>query len=145
MGDHGRGFLADLESRPVTLQGADELRPLGLLLGQGRWQLEVVALAADARPTAARLRALWKQRSAGRPNPLLVVALEGDAAYVCGPVGDDPDPDRAYGLMGEGSVPLAYPSLRERLRGRATARSLPGFSCPNEWRQRIGIEPTYRA
>ena len=66
------------------------MRPRGLLLGNGPNALEVVVMEAPGRPSVADLRALWKTRLGGRATPVLVVALYGDRAALCGPAGDQP-------------------------------------------------------
>ncbi len=73
-------FLADHELRPVTLEGAEGLRPRGLVLGQGRQPLEVVIVEAARQPGRAGLQKAWKRRHGGRAVPLLLVALHGGRA-----------------------------------------------------------------
>lgn len=72
----------------LTLPAGLQMR--GLYLGQGSLALEVLAIDASVEPKAATLRHIWKERLASRAVPLVVVALYGDTASVCGPSGEDP-------------------------------------------------------
>src|SRR5262245_58173567 len=83
-------FLGDLENRPLALKPRDGLVPSNLFLGLGRWPLELLVFDARTKPTTAQLRGLWKERAAGRPTPILVVAIQDSRAHICGPTGDDP-------------------------------------------------------
>lgn len=88
--NQSRSFLPSHDRRELTLPDARGLQPHGLILGAGPNALEVAVTEAARRPTAADLRAVWARRLAGRASPLLLVALYGDRAVVCGPVGDPP-------------------------------------------------------
>ncbi len=84
-------FLDDLDAVPVDLGLDGGQAPSKLFLGGGKaWQLEGVHVPAADRPTAGRLREVWKKRSKGRPSPLIVAATVGDRAHLCGPSGDEP-------------------------------------------------------
>ncbi len=85
-------FLGDLDARPLSLgRSAEDLKPLALhIAASGSWPTEVAVVEAAKRPTAARLREVWRDRSKGRASPLIVVALQGDLAHLCGPAGDEP-------------------------------------------------------
>ncbi|MBC7286462.1 MAG: hypothetical protein H5T86_00155 [Armatimonadetes bacterium] len=85
-----RDFLADFEARQVPLESKD-VELIGLYLGQGRGALEVVVVSAQHRPDRAGLREIWKERVGGRATPVLLVALYGDHAALCGPTGDKPE------------------------------------------------------
>ena len=65
------------------------LHPVGLFIGGGDLGLEVAVFDAEARPTTARLQEAWRSRRGGRPIPLLVVALHGERAWLCGPSGEN--------------------------------------------------------
>jgi hypothetical protein len=64
------------------------LRPIGLFIGEGDLGLEVALYEADERPTAARLHEAWRARRGSRPVPLLVAAIAGGRAWLCGPSGE---------------------------------------------------------
>jgi hypothetical protein len=83
-------FLAERTSRPITLPKQDGLVPKALFLGQGQNALEVAVIEALAMPSAGALQAVWKARRDGRASPLLVVALNGVEAALCGPTGEAP-------------------------------------------------------
>ncbi len=50
----------------------------------------IIPQAAAAKPTAVALQAAWRARRGGRASPLLLVALNGDEAALCGPAGEYP-------------------------------------------------------
>ena len=83
-------FLENHEIRPVTLQDAPALTPLGLILGNGSNALEVIVGTSVEKPTVSSVRAAWKARVAGRATPVLLVVLYGAHGAVCGPTGDQP-------------------------------------------------------
>ena len=83
-------FLEDLEFRPARLTVPTGLTPRKLHLGAGNPALEVLILDAAAAPRVPALREAWKTRHGGRAAPLIVVALHGDGAWVCGPAGEEP-------------------------------------------------------
>ena len=83
-------FLAERTSRPLALPRQAGLEPRALYLGQGQNAFEVVLVEATTRPTAGALQAAWKARRGGRASPVLLVALNGSEAALCGPAGEDP-------------------------------------------------------
>ena len=83
-------FLADIELRPFRLADEAGLAPVGLAIGQGRGGLEVVVTQAAHRPTQQVMRSAWNARHGGRAVPLLLVAIHGDRAAICGPGGEEP-------------------------------------------------------
>ncbi len=83
-------FLDGYEQRALTLPDAHGIQPVGLVLGQGPNALEVAITRSPVKPTSAALRSVWRARLGGRATPLLLVALYGDKAAICGPVGDQP-------------------------------------------------------
>ena len=83
-------FLADTELRPLAIEDLRGLEPVGLALGQGGGALEVAVTRASHRPAQASMRAVWNARHGGRAVPLLLVALYGDRAALCGPSGEEP-------------------------------------------------------
>lgn len=83
-------FLENHEIRPLTLQDAPGLTPVGLILGNGSNALEVVVTTSHLKPSVPAVRAAWKARVAGRATPVLLVVLYGDHGAVCGPTGDQP-------------------------------------------------------
>ena len=83
-------------------------------IGRGDRALEVAYGTAEARPNAATIRGVWKQRHGRAAAPLLVVvaypAARTRRAAVCGPAGEDPqvvDLDHAHAER------LAASALRE--------------------------------
>ncbi len=83
-------FLEDLESRPARVTVPAGLTLRRLHLGAGNPALEVLVLDSATTPRAPTLREAWKTRHGGRAAPLMVVALHGDGAWVCGPAGEEP-------------------------------------------------------
>lgn len=81
-------FLSGVTLRPVKLSGGP-FRPIGLALGTGPSALEVLVVSHDGEPALPALRSAWKARRDGRATPVLLVALYGDKAALCGPAGDD--------------------------------------------------------
>ena len=82
-------FLSGLTQRPVRLAAGSPFRPIGLVLGSGASALEVLIASHEGEPPLPALRAIWKERKAGRAAPLLLVVLYGDKAALCGPAGED--------------------------------------------------------
>jgi len=83
-------FLDDhvpVRARPTLPPG---LKVRGLYLGQGSLGLEILTLDSDTEPRSGAIRQVWKDRLGGRAAPLLVIALRGDTAIICGPAGEDP-------------------------------------------------------
>ena len=87
---HAMNFLENHEIRPLTLQDAPGLTPVGLILGRGSNALEVVVTTSPEKPTIPAVRAAWKARVAGRATPVLLVVLYGNRGAICGPTGDQP-------------------------------------------------------
>src|SRR5262245_40454946 len=61
----------------------------GLYVGQGRLALEVLVLDARGGTREGVVRQVWKEGPRLRAAPLLVVALCGETALVCGPAGEN--------------------------------------------------------
>ena len=80
-------FLGGLAPRKLN-ETALGLVPHGLFLGRGDLALEVALYSAAARPTARTMQDAWRARQDGRAVPLLVVALHGGRAWLCGPTGE---------------------------------------------------------
>ncbi|TAH35593.1 MAG: hypothetical protein EYC70_13125 [Planctomycetota bacterium] len=76
--------------RGVALTSASGLASPALAIGQGKSPLEILVCSSSLPPNAATLRSAWKARNGGRAAPLLLVALHGERASICGPAGDDP-------------------------------------------------------
>jgi hypothetical protein len=83
-------FLSGIQLRPLATGGIPGCETLGLALGQGQSPLEVVVLRSAAQPPVIAMRTAWKDRHGGRPAPVLLVAVYGNRAAVCGPSGDNP-------------------------------------------------------
>jgi len=83
-------FLEQVELRPLTLEDNRGLEAIGLALGQGSGAFEVVVVQGSQRPAQATMRSIWKVRHGGRVASVLLVALYGDRAAICGPAGDEP-------------------------------------------------------
>jgi hypothetical protein len=83
-------FLDDINPRRIQLRDRPNLRPTGLYLGQGNLALEIVTLSGTGEPSPPALKDAWRERLAGRAVPLLLVAIHGDRATLCGPAGEDP-------------------------------------------------------
>ncbi len=66
------------------------LSPDGVAIGRGSNALEVAVTRTSRRPPTMQLRRAWVDRLGGRPNPLLLIAIYGDHAALCGPGGDPP-------------------------------------------------------
>ena len=130
----GESFLTDLSARPLA-SAHGSFRPQALFLGNGNAALEVVVVISGGTPRNPDLRAAWEARKANRPAPVLLVALHGSAAWLCGPAGEDPpihpniDRGQAERLCREG---LAQPDRHAALRFLAQAlpsleTALPGL------------------
>jgi hypothetical protein len=85
-----KSFLGERTPRPLTLPHRSELTPRALFIGQGQNALEVAIVDAPEEPSGGTLQAAWKARRGGRASPVLLVALYGEHAALCGPAGDDP-------------------------------------------------------
>ena len=83
-------FLSGIQLRPLATGGIPGCETLGLALGQGQSPLEVVVLRSASQPPVTAMRTAWKDRHGGRPAPVLLVAVYGNRAAVCGPSGDNP-------------------------------------------------------
>lgn len=84
-------FLEDLDLRKLSLPLNLAYEPVGLALGQGNPPLEVAIASSSQKPNAGSLREAWRSRNQGRAAPLLFVALYGDKAAICGPIGPEPE------------------------------------------------------
>lgn len=88
-----RGVAAPTFLTDLTVRKAEAAAPFSggrLYLGAGASALEVLVVDAKVAPTSTDLRTLWKARRANRAAPVLVVALHGDLASICGPSGEQP-------------------------------------------------------
>jgi hypothetical protein len=83
-------FLSERTPRPLALPRQVGLEPKALYIGNGQNAFEVVVVAAAGQPSGGILQAAWKARRGGRASPVLLVALHGGKAALCGPAGDDP-------------------------------------------------------
>ena len=83
-------FWPTWNSRPLTLADAGPLEPIGLTIGPGSGGLEVAVVRCERKPAQDTLRNAWKNRQGGRATPVLLVALHGDQAALCGPAGEIP-------------------------------------------------------
>jgi hypothetical protein len=83
-------FLADLDSRPLTLANVTGVSPEALFVGQGQQGLEVVVVTSRVKTSDGTLQSVWDARRAGRATPVLLVALYGENSAVCGPSGEKP-------------------------------------------------------
>jgi hypothetical protein len=86
--------------RPLTLPRQVGLDPKALYIGNGQNAIEVIAVDATGQPSGGALQAAWKARRGGRASPVLLIALYGDHAALCGPAGDDPPRPRKTGIAG---------------------------------------------
>ena len=86
----GSSFLADIELRPFELESITDLEPVGLAIGPGSGGLEVIVTRTAHKPTQEILRKAWKARQGRRAVPVLLAALYGNHAALCGPSGDQP-------------------------------------------------------
>jgi hypothetical protein len=82
-------FLSERTPRPLSLQQSG-LEPLALHLGHGQNAFEVVVVSAKTKLTAGALQSAWKARRGGRASPVLLVALHGGEAALCGQAGENP-------------------------------------------------------
>ncbi len=112
-------FLNGLMLRKVALPAP--FNSCDLALGQGSSPLEVLVSSTSSPPNAAVLRSAWKARNAGRAAPLLLVALHGDRASLCGPAGDDPP---AYLDLDRGQVERICREALEQPDRHAALRAL---------------------
>lgn len=83
------GFLSERGARPWTdydRQGHD----YEFYTGEGPSSLEIVVVDHGVRPTKEFLQGTYSERRDGRVNPVLVVALYGNQAGLCGPSGEEP-------------------------------------------------------
>lgn len=85
-----RSFLDSFDYRPWEPSRRRSAIIRGYILGGGNPALQVLVGDWPEPPGADDLRSLWKERTQGRPFPLLVVGLHGDIAAICGPIGEDP-------------------------------------------------------
>ncbi len=81
-------FLSSRSGRPWNYdQDGDDFE---YYQGSGSSALEVVVVDHGERPTKDFLQKTYADRRGGRVNPILVVALYGDHAGLCGPSGEEP-------------------------------------------------------
>ncbi len=83
-------FLAGIDLRPFTLKGVTGLTPAGLAIGPGSGGLEIIVARTTRKPTQETMRKAWQARQDRRAVPVLLVALYGDCAALCGPGGEQP-------------------------------------------------------
>jgi len=83
-------FLTNIQLRPLASGGIPGCKTLGFALGQGQAPLEVVVMECATQPAVTAMRTAWKDRHGGRPAPVLLVAIYGNRAAICGPSGDNP-------------------------------------------------------
>ena len=83
-------FLTDIQLRPLASGGMPGSKTLGFALGQGQAPLEVVVWEPATQPAVTAMRTAWKDRHAGRAAPVLLIAIYGNRAAICGPSGDSP-------------------------------------------------------
>ena len=88
--DIAKPFLSERTPRPLTLPRQTGLEPKALYIGNGQNAFEVAVVDLTGRPAGGPLQAAWKERRGGRASPVLLVALYGDHAALCGPAGDNP-------------------------------------------------------
>ncbi len=83
-------FLSDEDPRPLTLQGTSGISAHSLFVGPGRQGLEVALVTTTVKPTDGTLQSVWEARRSHRATPVLLVALYGERAAICGPSGQRP-------------------------------------------------------
>lgn len=83
-------FLADLDSRPLTLPSVRAITPDSLFVGEGQQGLEVAVVTARSKPADGALQSAWEARRARRATPVLLVALYGQFAAGFYPDDDTP-------------------------------------------------------
>lgn len=112
-------FLSDIELRPFSLEGIDDLEPVGLAIGPGSGGIEVIVMKAARKPTQETLRKAWKARQGRRAVPVLLATLYRDRAALCGASGDEPpvyydlDPTQAEAIC---TAALQEPNRHAALR-----------------------------
>jgi len=81
-------FLRSRSGRPWNYdRDGDEFE---FYQGNGSSALEIVVVDHGERPTKEYLQKTYSDRRGGRVNPILIVALYGDHAGLCGPSGEEP-------------------------------------------------------
>ena len=132
--DTADDLLPDHDPRLVRFAPPGDLTNPRLVQGGGTTPLEVLLLDGAARATA--LREAWRAWNGNRPAPLLAVALDGDAAILCGTAAETLDTypmDRAQAgrvlrrALDEPDRNAALRYLREALPASRTDTDLPGF------------------
>ncbi|MDE0659877.1 MAG: hypothetical protein OXI79_09560 [Gammaproteobacteria bacterium] len=121
-------MLDHLEPRRISVGG----RPANLYLGRGALALEVVEVSAAERVGASALKALLKERAAGRAAPVLIVVPSGDGrAAVRGPSEADPVTLRSISLeQAEAVCRLALEAPVRHAASRLLHRMLPALEAP---------------
>jgi len=126
-------FLSDWTIRPLNLPKIADFEPLALHLGKGNPALEVALVSSRNKPAIGALQATWRVRLGGRAVPLMLVALHGHKASLCGPSGDEPpvyadmDPGQAERVCRQA---LDQPDRNAALRFLSSALSSLGTALP---------------
>ncbi|HET6443913.1 MAG TPA: hypothetical protein VFI27_04965, partial [candidate division Zixibacteria bacterium] len=81
-------FLSSLAPRSVAMPKGCAFEPVGLAIGQGNNQLEVLIAKSSSRPNDTNMLACWKARLNRRAIPLLVVVFYGEKVALCGASGE---------------------------------------------------------
>ena len=137
-------FLATHEFRPWSSSRVRAPKLRGYALGSGDAALQVLVGDWKSKPREDELRALWKERKGQKPFPLLLVALYGDRAALCGPTGEDPlahmdlDPGQVERLC---AAALGEPDRHAAVRYLNTA--LPGLEGPSPGVRNEGLFATH--
>jgi hypothetical protein len=100
----------------------------------------VVVVASKSKPTAGALHSAWKARRGGRASPVLLVALHGGEAALCGPAGEDP-PVRFGVDLGQAErlcrAALELPDRHAAL--SFVAQALPSLDTPMPGLRNVGL------
>ncbi len=137
-------FLKGVELRPWSSSKVRAPKFRGYAMGEGDAGLQVLVGDWKSRPRQDELRALWKERKGRKPFPLLLVALYGGDAALCGPTGEDPlayvdlDPGQVERLC---EAALAEPDRHASIRYLNTA--LPGLEGPSPGVRNEGLFATH--
>lgn len=137
-------FLDGHKLSPVTLKNPRDLEPVGLILGKGEKKLQVVVTRACSAPAESTLQAVWRDRQRGRAMPLLLVALYGEQAAVCGASGDNPP---AYVGLDRGLVERLCGAALQEPNHHAALRflrlALPEIKAPLPFLRNAGLFTTH--
>lgn len=87
-----RPFLADITARKLAIKLPPSLTPESLFVGNDptNLALEVAVVSSPRRPSNQDITKTWRTRRAGRATPVLLIAIYGDKACLCGVSGDHP-------------------------------------------------------